>query len=195
MRKKRGKRVEVRGLGWSLLMLSVFAPALAWGGEAELRARLGIPAAAKAVLIFAQSSHVDPDWLVTADQYQKLTDKAFDRAWAELKKDPRYVYSVECIFFFKRYWDGHPERQEALREYVNQGRIRFTGTGVTTPDTLLPEGENILRDYLIGQSWLGQQGMKISPKLAYLPDDFGHSPSLPTMLRELGLPICGARSH
>ncbi len=155
--------------------------------ESSLRRQWNIPDDAKQVLIFAQSSHVDPDWLFTSDQYQKLlTDKTFDRAIEELGKDPRYVYSVECIFFFKRYWDGHPDQRGLLRDYVNQGRVKFTGTGVTSPDTLLPEGENLIRDYLFGFEWLKKQGMNTDPKAAYFADSFGHSPTVPAILRELG---------
>lgn len=176
----------------ALLLASVFTlaalPARAAETEAELRSRLGVPAEAKSVLVFSQSSHVDPDWLLTADQYQRVaTDKAFDGALVELARDPRYVYSVECIFFFRRYYDDHPELQLKLRDYVNTGRIRFSGVGVTTPDTLLPEAENILRDYLIGWNWLKKNGMNVDPRIAYFPDDFGHSPTVPTMLAALGL--------
>jgi len=84
-------------------------------GESALRKKLGIPVGAKQVLIFAQSSHVDPDWLLTADEYQKLlTDRTFDRALEELAKDRRYVYSVECIFYFKRYWESHPQHPAGI---------------------------------------------------------------------------------
>jgi len=184
---KPGLACAVLLAGNLFMVMSALAGEGRSAGEISLRQSLGIPAEAKEVIVFAQSSHVDPDWLMTADQYQRLlTDKTFDQALVELEKDPRYVYSVECIFFFKRYWDSHPGRQETLRNYVNQGRIRFTGAGVTTPDTLLPEAENILRDYLIGLGWLKQQGMNIDPKLAYFPDDFGHSPTVPSILRELG---------
>jgi len=156
-------------------------------GETLLRERLGLPAQAKEVLIFAQSSHVDPDWLLTSDQYQRLlTDKTFDRALDELAKDQRYIYSVECTFFFKRYWDSHPEKQNELRNYVNQGRIKFTATGVTSPDTLLPEPENLMRDYLTGLQWLKKNGMNPKPLAASFADCFGHSPALPSILRELG---------
>jgi len=155
--------------------------------EYAFREKLGIPKEAKKVIVFAQSSHVDPDWLLTADQYQRLlTDKAFERALIELKKDLRYIYSVECTFFFKRYWDSHPQDRDALRSYVNSGRIKFTGTGVTSPDTLIPEGENLVRDYVIGHEWLKKNGMDVDPKVAYYPDSFGHSPSVPAILRELG---------
>ena len=155
--------------------------------EAEFRARLVIPAEARQVIVFAQSSHVDPDWLLTANQYQKLlTDKTFDRMLVELGKDPRYIYTVECTFFFKRYWDSHPQNQDLLRKYVNEGRIRFSGTGITTPDTLMPEGENLVRDYVAGYYWLKRNGMNTDPKAAYYPDSFGHSPSVPSILNALG---------
>ena len=139
------------------------------------------------MIFFAQSSHVDPDWLLTSDQYQRLlTDKTFDRALVELGKDPRYIYSVECTFFFKRYWDSHPQNQDLLRKYVNEGRIRFSGTGITSPDTLIPEGENLVRDYVAGYYWLKKNGMNPDPKVAYYPDSFGHSPAVPSILNALG---------
>lgn len=187
----RGSKEAMRNLFFialfSALALVFSTKALAIENEAALRQKLGVPAEAKSVLVFAQSSHVDPDWLLKADQYQRATDKAFDGALVELKKDPRYVYSVECIFFFKRYWDGHPESRDLIRNYVNQGRLRFSGTGITTPDTLLPEGENLLRDFLVGLTWLTKNGMNVNPRIAYFPDDFGHSPSVPSLLRGLGL--------
>jgi hypothetical protein len=37
--------------------------------EQTLRNRLGIPTDARHVLIFAESSHWDPDWLFTSDEY------------------------------------------------------------------------------------------------------------------------------
>lgn len=173
-------------LGSNILAMSLPAQVRS-PAEALLRERLGIPAEAGEVIIFAQSSHVDPDWLLTSDQYQRLlTDKTFDRALIELAKDPRYIYSVECTFFFKRYWDSHPEKQAELRKLVNEGRIKFTATGITSPDSLLPEPENLIRDYLTGLKWLNQNGINPEPLAASFADCFGHSPSLPAILRELG---------
>jgi hypothetical protein len=186
------RRGLLKGAGAAGLVAAGIIPITvraAGGGasEAQLRQRLAIPPEAAAALVFAQSSHVDPDWLLKADQYQYFTDRAFAGAMVELARDPRYVYSVECVFFFRRFWEGHPDLQPTLRDYVNRGRIRFTGVGVTTPDTLLPEAENILRDYVVGLAWLRAQGLAIDARIAYLPDDFGHSPTVPSMLRELGI--------
>jgi hypothetical protein len=50
----------------------------------------------------------------------------------------------------------------------------------------VPTGEAILRDLLLGQEWLRQQGITQEPRLAYFPDCFGHSPNLPALLNAAG---------
>jgi len=155
--------------------------------ERAIRARLGIPEGAERILILAESSHWDPNWLLTSEEYYRLRiRRVLDRAVRELEADPRRIFSVECVFFLKMYWERRIEKREAVRRLVNKGRLRLTGSGMTTPDTLLPETEAILRDYVMGQEWLRENGMVQEPRLAYLPDDFGHSPTVPTLLNALG---------
>jgi hypothetical protein len=155
--------------------------------EQELRARLGVPDDAERVLIFGETSHWDPNWLQSSEEYYRRHIKgALDLVVDELVREPRRVFSVECVFFFRMYWEREAERRPALRRLVERGQLRFTGSGITTPDTLLPESEAILRDYLLGQQWLRDHGLDTEPRLAYLPDDFGHSPGLPSLLEALG---------
>ena len=156
-------------------------------GEAALRAGLGIPAAAKQVLVFGESSHWDPNWLHTTEEYYQLCiPRIFERVLLALEREPRRVFSIESLFFLQHYWQSNPAQRERLRSLINQRRLRLTGTGITTPDTVLPDTEAILRDYADGQRWLQDNGMTVEPRLAYLPDDFGHSPALPTLLAALG---------
>ncbi|MBI5537253.1 MAG: hypothetical protein HY898_31315 [Deltaproteobacteria bacterium] len=156
--------------------------------ERQLRDRLGIPGAAEHVLIFAETSHWDPNWLHTSDEYFDLRVKhTLDAALGVLEAEPARVFSVECIFFLRMYWERVPERREELRERINAGRIRLSGTGITTPDTTLPVEEAIVRDYLSGRQWLRSHGMTADPSVAYLPDNFGNSPALPAILRAMGV--------
>jgi len=155
--------------------------------EAGLRGRLGIPPEASQVLLFGETSHWDPNWLHTTEEYYQLCiPRIFERALLALEQEPRRVFSVESLFFLQHYWLSNPAQHERLRDLVNQRRLRLTGTGITTPDTVLPDTEAILRDYAEGQHWLAANGMTVEPRLAYLPDDFGHSPALPTLLVALG---------
>ncbi|MGB3410690.1 MAG: hypothetical protein WBA45_05790 [Microthrixaceae bacterium] len=155
--------------------------------ESGVRARLGIPADAATVLVIAESTHWDPNWLLTSEEYYRLTvRRTLDRVIEALLAEPKRVFSLECIFFVERYWRDHPGHRELFRQLVNEGRIRFSGSGVTTPDTLIPEDELLIRDLLLGQEWLRTNGMKPEPRLLYLPDSFGHSPGLPSLLRASG---------
>jgi len=155
--------------------------------DQELRHRLGIPDDAERVLIFSESSHWDPNWLLTSEAYfERFVRHNLDQAIGELQREPRRVYSIECIFFLQMYWDRYPAQQDTIRELVNAGRLRLTSSGVTTADTLLPSAEAILRDLLIGQEWLRTNGMNQEPKLAYFTDSFGCTPALPSILNAAG---------
>jgi hypothetical protein len=144
------------------------------------------------VLLFAETSHWDPNGLLTSEQYyEQRIEQILDEVVQELQQEPRRVFSVEALFFFKLYWDRRPDRREVLRDLLDSGRLRMTGTGITTPDTVLPDAEAILRDYLHGQQWLQEQGLAAEPRLAYLPDNFGHSPALPSLLRAMGFTMTG----
>ena len=155
--------------------------------ESQIRQRLGIPADAKRVLLFSESSHWDPNWLYTSEEYfARFVHSNLDQALAALRGEPRRIYSVECMFFLRKYWERCPEQRDSIRELVNAGRLRLTGSGVTTADTLLPSAEAILRDLLVGQEWLRANGMQQEPDLAYFTDSFGCTPALPSLLRAAG---------
>lgn len=160
--------------------------------EIDLRKSLGIPTDAKKVLIFAESSHWDPNWLYTSQEYfDRFVQKQLDQAILGLDREPRRIYSVECMFFLRMYWDRNPQQRERIRTYVNNRRLRLTSTGVTTADTLLPSTEAILRDFLLGQEWLRQNGMNQETRLAYFSDSFGSTPALPSLLKAAGFEQTG----
>ena len=155
--------------------------------DQQIRHRLGIPDDAERVLIFSESSHWDPNWLLTSEEYfERFVRNNLDHAIEELQREPRRVYSIECMFFLRLYWDRCPAQRDTVRELVNEGRLRLTSSGVTTADTLLPSAEAVLRDLLIGQEWLRTNGMEPEPKLAYFTDSFGCTPTLPSLLKAAG---------
>jgi hypothetical protein len=155
--------------------------------EKQLRRELGIPDDAERVLIFAESSHWDPNWMLTSEEYfDRYVRKNLDLALEELTREPRRIYSVECMFFLRMYWERCPEKQTVISNLINSGRLRITYSGVTTADTILPKTEAILRGLLLGQEWLRANGMTQESRLAYFSDSFGGSPALPSLLKAAG---------
>lgn len=156
-------------------------------GERRRRRSLGIPPEAERVLIFAESSHWDPDWLHTSEvYYRRFVEQILDRALEELEREPRRVFSVESVFFLRMYWERRPGQRLRLAELINTRRLRLTNPAVTTADTIIPSPEALLRDFLVGQEWLRSQGLAQEPELAYFPDSFGGTPALPSILQAAG---------
>ncbi len=163
-------------------------PATGRSTEHSIREKLGIPDWADKILVVAESTHWDPDWLLTSNEYYRyLVRRALEQAVSELQADERRVFDVECIFFLRMFWERGARRREVIRDLVNTGRMRLTGSGVTTPDTLLPNDEALIRDLLTGLDWLRSNGMTQQPGTLYLPDSFGHSPALPSLLASSGI--------
>ena len=160
--------------------------------EAEARAALGVPTDAKRVLLFAESSHWDTNWLSTSEEYfDQRVGPILDGVLAALAADESRVYCIESLFFLKLYWERRAERREELRARFASRQLRLLATSFTTPDTLLPHAESILRDFQLGHAWLREVGLPDAPGTAYFPDNFGHSPHLPSLMNAVGVTAVG----
>jgi hypothetical protein len=156
--------------------------------DADLRARLGIPSDADRVLVFSESSHWDTNWLETSEEYfRRRLEPIFVAVMSALERDPGRIYGIESVFFLRLYWERHPEDQPRLARLIERRQLRILSSSFTTPDTLLPHPESLLRDYHLGQDWLEKSGLSIVPRTAYFPDNFGHSPHLPSLMRAVGV--------
>ncbi|MHB8418617.1 MAG: glycoside hydrolase family 38 N-terminal domain-containing protein [Myxococcales bacterium] len=156
--------------------------------EDALRERLGIPEAARRVLLFSESSHWDTSWLSTSEEYFERRLVPILRAvLGALERDSARVYCLESVFFLKLFWERRPQDRERLARLVERRQLRLLSASLTTADTLLPHPEALLRDFHLGQAWLRESGLPLAPRLAYFPDNFGHSPHLPTLMRAVGV--------
>lgn len=161
-------------------------------GERALREKLGVPADARQVLVLCESSHWDTNWLQTSEEYfAARVEPILLAALAALRREPRRVYCVESLFFLRRFWQAHPELHGELRARMGEGRLEVLSSSLTTPDTLLPHPEAVLRDFELGHAWLESVGLPADIRTAYFPDNFGHSPHLPSLMGALGVRAVG----
>lgn len=197
--------LRVRGLAGPLLCAATLGFLVACGGDASpppgcpaagataseacLRAELGVPAAARRVLILSQSSHLDWDWLRTFDIYyaqqvERIFTTALDLMAQFHDADRRYYYSIAEMGYLQRFLAERPDRLATLHALGSD--LRIVGGGITSPDNLLPNGEAFLRDYLLGTTWVAAT-LGLPVRQAWIPDDFGHDAQLPVALAAMGL--------
>ncbi|HEY5944685.1 MAG TPA: hypothetical protein VIV40_04310 [Kofleriaceae bacterium] len=174
------------GCGSDRRTVSILSPDIS---EHDLRSALGIPADARRVLILSQSSHLDIDWKKTFDQYYvDHVEQVFLDAASLLDRDAKAFYSVAEMGYFAAHVDKHGTG--TWPEHAKTGHARVVGGGMTTPDTLLPSDEALIRDYLLG-TLVAEQQLGARPRAAWLPDSFGHSPTVPDLLSAAGFTSVG----
>jgi hypothetical protein len=172
-----------------LALLSACSPAKSPGPripEDVLRARLGIPASATTVIIFAQNSHLDIDWQKTLpDYYQTWVERILLEARQMLDASPRAYYSIAEMAYLEHHLAMHPEELDPLKKHAARGAFRIVGGGMTSPDSNLPETEILIRDYLYGTKY-SEDTFHARPYAAWVPDSFGHSATFPDVLTAMG---------
>ncbi|MBI2058730.1 MAG: hypothetical protein HYT87_03085 [Nitrospirae bacterium] len=154
--------------------------------EHDLREKLGIPAKAKRVIVFGQNAHMDLDWQLTfPEYYDRYVEKIIRSSLDILDENPRYFYSMAEMAFLKHHLEKHPEDRERLKRHTKSGRFRIVGGGITSPDVVLPTGEALLRDFMLGRRFTMEE-FGVGSATAWLPDDFGLGTGLPSLLTAAG---------
>ena len=152
----------------------------------HLRRTLGIPDEARRVLVIGQNAHLDLNWTRTTESYYTgYVEQIYSNALDAIANDPEYHYATAEMAFLRMFWERRPERHDALIRAIQQGQFQIVGGGVSQPDTLIPMGENLIRDYLSGDRWLHSIGATRT-RAAYLPDSFGLSGTTPDVLHAAG---------
>ena len=154
--------------------------------ELALRRALGVPSDARQVIVFGQNAHMDIDWQRTLPNYYgAFVGDVLTEARQILETQPRAFYSVAEMAFLEYHLEQHPEELAPLKAASMAGSLHIVGGGMTSPDTLLPETELLLRDYLYGIQF-AEDTLAAHPTAAWLPDSFGHASTAPDILAAAG---------
>ncbi len=155
--------------------------------ELSVRRSLGIPDTAGCVVMLGANSHLDIDWLYTFDEYyRRFVGTILSGAQRLLDAEPEYRYSVAEMAFLAEHLRQHPEQAASFRAAAGRGALRVVGGAMTTPDTILPTTEALTRDFLRG-SLVAENTLGVRARSAWLPDSFGHSPTMPDLLSAMGV--------
>jgi alpha-mannosidase len=164
----------------------------------------------KRLLILDSTAHLDWDWLLPfplllrEGQSERAVgyftpgttgpaESIFSQASGLIAESPSYHYSICEVGFLRGFAQACPaEFQQLINAASKNANLRFAGGGITSPDNLLPHGEAIIRNYLIGHAWLAANcpGLPV-PLTMWVPDDFGHDPELPVLMQAMGFIAAG----
>lgn len=131
-------------------------------------------------------SHLDREWYRTFQENRIKLTRFMDDLLDTLDNDPDYIcYTLDAqTSFIDDYFDVKPQEESRFKHYVQNGTLPI-GPWYVQPDEHLPTAEGIIRNMLISKK-ISDQYADYN-RVGYVPDSFGQSSTLPTLLKGFGV--------
>lgn len=130
-------------------------------------------------------SHWDREWYREFEEFHLRLIEVVDDVIEKLEKD-----EFPCFYFdgqtaaLEDYLQIRPEKEDIIRKLIAQKRL-YIGPFYCSADSFLVSAEFMLRNLLLGTEYSKKFGC--NDFIGYLSDTFGHSASMPEILKSCGI--------
>ena len=132
------------------------------------------------------NAHLDPVWLWRWQDGYEAARATFRSVLDRMNEYPDFIFTSAAMCCYEWIERCDPEMFEEIRARVREGRWRMVGGWWIQADCNIPSGEGFARQALMGQRYL-QDKFGVTARTGYNVDSFGHSGSLPKILRMCGM--------
>ena len=131
-------------------------------------------------------SHIDMAWLWRLSATREKASRTFSTVLNLMKQYPEYRYMHSSPQLYQFLKEDYPEIYEQVKEKIAQGRWEITGGMWVEPDTNIPSGESLVRQFVYGKRFIREEFGK-ETHLVWLPDVFGYSAAFPQFRQKSGM--------
>lgn len=131
-------------------------------------------------------AHIDPVWLWPWREGISVVHSTFRSALDRMNENPEFIFTCSQMQFYAWVAENDPEMLKEIRKRVTEGRWIVVGGWWVEPDINMPSGEALARQGLYGQLLLDKLVGKRAT-VGFNPDSFGHTQSLPQILKLQGM--------
>jgi len=131
-------------------------------------------------------THWDREWFLPRASFHARLVTMFDELVERLQTDTAFktfLLDGQTVLV-EDYLRARPERENDVKALVKTGRLQV-GPWYVLADELIPSGESLVRNLLLGASDADRLGGRLD--VLYSPDAFGHPAVLPALAREFGM--------
>jgi alpha-mannosidase len=132
-------------------------------------------------------AHIDCAWLWPLSQTREKAGRTWTTALRLMERYPEYRFLASTPLQYAMVQQHFPETFDGIRERIREGRWEAVGGMWVEADCNLPDGESLARQLLVGTRYFERE-LGVSPRVVWLPDSFGFSWALPTLMAAAGLP-------
>ncbi len=132
-------------------------------------------------------AHLDTQWRWEYPQViNEYLPKTMRDNFALFEKYPNYIFNFSGANRYRLMKEYFPQDYARLKQYVAAGRWFPAGSSMEEGDPISPSAESLVRQLLYGTHYFRREFGKTSAEYM-LPDSFGFSASLPSILAHMGL--------
>jgi alpha-mannosidase len=131
-------------------------------------------------------AHLDVAWLWPLAETERKIGRTLATQLALAEEYPEFKLLQSQPHLYHMLRARYPELYERVRAAVEAGQLIPEGSTWIEPDTNIPSGESLIRQFLYGKRFFRQE-FGAECQLLWLPDVFGYSGTLPQIMRGCGI--------
>jgi alpha-mannosidase len=131
-------------------------------------------------------AHLDVAWLWPLAETERKIGRTLATQLALAEEYPEFKFLESQPHLYHMLKARYPELYERVRAAVGAGQLIPEGSTWVEPDTNIPSGESLIRQFLYGKRFFRQE-FGVECQLLWLPDVFGYSGALPQIMRGCGV--------
>lgn len=132
------------------------------------------------------NAHIDTAWLWPLAETKRKCVRTFSSALQLMETYPQFKFACSQAQQLSWIKTEYPALFARIQEKVRSGQFVPVGGTWVEPDTNIPNGESLVRQFLYGQQFF-QQEFGAASKIFWEPDVFGYSAALPQIMRQSGV--------
>ncbi|MDR2634857.1 MAG: hypothetical protein LBC13_02630 [Clostridiales bacterium] len=131
-------------------------------------------------------AHLDLAWLWPIRETKRKAVRTFTNAFYHIENNPDYIFGASQPQQFEWMKNEYPSVFEKIKAAVASGNIEPQGGMWVEPDTNLPCGESLIRQFYYGKKfWRDEFGKEVD--ILWVPDVFGYTAALPQIMKKCGV--------
>ena len=132
------------------------------------------------------NAHLDPVWLWRWQEGYSEVLATFRSALDRINEFDDFVFTSAAAIYYEWVEETDPKMFEEIKQRVSEGKWVIVGGWLIQPDCNMPSGESFARHSLYGQGYFKEK-FGVTAKVGYNVDSFGHSATLPQILKKSGM--------
>jgi alpha-mannosidase len=139
----------------------------------------------KTIVYMIGQAHLDPVWLWRWTEGRAEALATSQSATDRLREFDDFSFTRGEAQIYQWIEQENPALFAEILERISQGRWHVVNGMVIQPDMNLPQGESIVRQFLLGKAYM-REHLNVEPRVAYCVDSFGHAATLPQIFQKCG---------